>query len=86
MLVPLRVGVPTQIQQPQVLGPLAEVARGDLGGPFGHLDRMVGIGAGETGQQVRPVPLQAGREHHLVVGRLALEQSGDVGSSHRKSI
>ena len=60
VLVPLRVGVPTQVQQPQVLGSLAEVARGDLGGPLGHLDRVVGVGAGETGQQVRPVALQAG--------------------------
>ena len=86
MLVPLRVGVSTQVQQPQVLGPLAEAACRDLGRSLSHLDRVVGVGAGEPGQQVRPVALQAGLEHHLVVGRLAIEQSGDVRSSHRWSI
>ena len=82
VLEPLRVGVPPQVEQPQVRRPLLEVLRRDLHQPVGHLRRMVGVGAGQPGEQVRPVTLQPGREDDLIMRRLALEQRRQIGNSH----
>ena len=40
VLEPLRVGVPTQVEQPQVRRPLPEVLRRDFHQPVGHLGRV----------------------------------------------
>ena len=82
MLIPLWIGVPTQIQQPQVRGPLLEVLRRDLHQSVGHLRRMVGIGTGQAGEQIRPITLQSGRKDNLIMRRLALEQWRQIGNSH----
>ena len=82
VLVPLRVGVPTQIEQPQVRRPLLEVLRRDFHQSVGHLRRMVGVGTGQAGEQVRPITLQSGRKDDLIMSRLALEQRRQIGNSH----
>ena len=82
MLIPLRVGVPPQIQQPQVGGPLLKVSRRDLHQPVGHLGRMVGIRAGQARQQIGPIALQSCRENNLIMRRLVLEQWRQVRNSH----
>ena len=82
MLIPLRIGVPTQIEQPQVRRPLLEVLRRDLHQSVGHLRRMVGVGTGQAGQEVRPITLQSGRKDNLIMRRLALEQRRQIRNSH----
>ena len=83
MLKPLRVGVPSQVQQPQIRGPLLEVLRCNLHHAVSHLRRMVRVGPRQTGQEVGPIALQAGRKDNLIMRRLALEQRRHVRNTHR---
>ena len=83
MLKPLRIGVPPQVQQSQVGGPLLEVLRGDLHQTVGHLRRMVRVGARQAGQQIRPIALQSCRKDDLIMRRLALQQRRHVRNTHR---
>ena len=83
MLKPLRIGMPPQVQQPQIGGPLLEVLRCDLDHAVSHLRCMVGIGARQSGQEVRPMALRWCRKDNLIMRRLALEQRRHIRNSHR---
>jgi hypothetical protein len=82
MLKPLRIGVPPQVQQSQIRWPLLEVLRRDLHQPVSHLRSMIWVGAGQAGEQVRPITLQSRRKDNSIMRRLALEQRRQIRNSH----